>query len=435
MRYPVDALFRRKGRTVVTALGVGLATALVVILLSVSQGVETSSASLAAASGVDLLATSANTSITSGTFPPLAGAHGFPSRISAADPNVESASPWLVGSLVFANSSLFDASNRSPDGSGVPANWAPTSSGVVGWIPTANAGLEVPTVLDGPGFSGPGDPHYANGTYAGPSTHEVVLDQGLATVLDVGVGSLIWTSSQSVAGPSGLAGWFANATAFRVVGISGPFWLIPSALLGFFYLSELQSLYGGPLQADDATSLLLIHLRDPNTASQDQTTLATAFPGLTVLTTGDLLGAVESAVSLYRTFGTIIGVIGVVVATLFTTAVLVMSVDDRSREIALLRAIGYSRRVIARFVVEEALLLSLLGFAIGLPAGALGAVGLNSFLERLLAGLPAGFSFIALNGSVILGGLLEVLGVGLLASLIPAARAVSLPVVEELRAP
>ncbi len=435
MRYSLDSLRRRKGRTAVTALGIGLATSLVVILLSVSQGVQTSSSSLAAASGVDLLVASANTSLEGGAFPPLTGAHQIGSEVQRVDANVEGASPWLVGQLVFANASLHAASNLSRNGSGVPVGWTPTESGAVGWIPSDNVGLQTPQVLAGPGFDRTGDPHYANGSYTGPTTGEIVLDQGLATVLRVGVGALVWVATYSVGGPAELPGWFQNATAFRVVGISEPFWLIPSALLAFLYLSEFQSLLGGNAVTSDTATVLLVHLHDASTAPQDQTRLAIAFPTLTVFTVGNILGAVASAVDLYRTFGEVIGIIGIVVATLFTTTVLLMSVDDRSRELAVLRAIGYTRERIGLFVVEEAILLSLLGFAVGITAGALGAVALNAFLKGLVEGLPTGFSFISLDTTVLLNGLAEVLGIGLAASILPAARAVSLPVAEELRAP
>lgn len=435
MRYAFDALRRRKGRTVVTVLGIGLATALVVVLLAVSEGVQTSSASLAASSGVDLLLTSANTSLQSGTFPPLADAHALPRDVAQADPNVATASPWLVGELVFANQSLFNASAAAPNGSAVPAGWAPTSSGVVGWIPSDNGGLETPSVTSGPGFTAAGDPHFANGSYGGPFTHEVVLDGGLAAVLHVSVGERVWVDPSSVTGPTGLSEWFANATAFTVEGLSGPFWLLPSALLGFFYLSELQSLLGGPTQSADTASVVLVHLNDPSRATTDQTILTAAFPTLTVFTLSNILGAVASAVALYRTFGTLVGGVGVVVATLFTTTVLLMSVDDRSREIALLRAVGYARGTIGRFVVEEALLVSLFGFAVGLPLGALGALGLNAFLSRFVVGLPHGFSFISLDAVVVASGLAEVLVIALVAAIAPAARAMTLPIAEELRAP
>ena len=436
MPYSVDALRRRRGRTAATALGIGLATSLVVILLAVSEGVQASSASLATASGVDLLVTSANTTLSEGTFPPIPAAHRLSGEVRAADPNVQGASPWLVGDLVFANTSLYAASNRSvAGGPPVPASWGPTESGTVGWIPGENVGLDTPPVLSGPGFSDPGDPHYANGTYAGPRTGAVVLDQALATVLGVGVGSTVWASAQGAAGPADLPGWFANATALTIVGISGPFWLIPSALLAFLYLSEAQELSGGHAVTSDTATLLLVHLHDPSAATTDQARLETAFPGLTVFTLSNILGAVASAVALYRTFGEVIGVVGVIVATLFTTTVLLMSVDDRSREIAVLRAIGHSRATIALLVLEESMMLAALGFGVGLAGGIVGTYALNDVLARLVTGLPAGFSFVSLDLNVVLGGLLEVLAVGLVASILPAGRAVSLPVAEELRAP
>jgi len=86
-------------------------------------------------------------------------------------------------------------------------------------------------------------------------------------------------------------------------------------------------------------------------------------------------------------------------------------------------------------VVEEGVLLASLGLLVGLPLAYLGAVGINEFLLRLLAGLPSGFSFVAFNASVILSGIGIVVAVGLLAAIAPAARAMQLPVAEELRAP
>ena len=69
---------------------------------------------------------------------------------------------------------------------------------------------------------------------------------------------------------------------------------------------------------------------------------------------GNIIDAINKVVDLYRTFGTLIGLIGVVVATLFTTTVLLMSVDDRRQEIALLRALGFSRPTIAGYVDADA---------------------------------------------------------------------------------
>ncbi len=218
-------------------------------------------------------------------------AHSLAADIPAADPNVATASPWLVSDLVFGNASLWGAANASS----VPPGWSPTGSGTVGWIPGDNTGIETPEVYNGSGFSVPGDPHYANGTYQGPRTGEIELDQGLAGVLGVSVGSSVWAAASAPTGPAQLAGWYANATAFRVVGITGPFWLLPSALLAFTYLSELQTLVGGASSSTDFGSLVLVHLHDPTLATQDQERIGAAFPGLTVFTLSDILGAIQHA--------------------------------------------------------------------------------------------------------------------------------------------
>lgn|GEM_PF-419234 len=435
MAYALHSVARRPGRSAITAIGIGLATALVVMLLAVSEGVEHSSATLAEASGVDLLVTSANTSLAGGSFPPVDHAHGLPAALRTADPNVAAASPWLIASLTFANDSLRARSAADPSGADVPSGWAPTGSGIVGWVPSYNIGLSTPNVLAGPGFSDPGDPHYANGTYAGPATHAIVLDQALSTVLRAGVGAVIWVAPTAPAGPADLAAWFGSATNFTVVGISEPFWLIPSALLAFTYLSELQAITGDASAGQDPASLVLVHLADGSDPSADQARLESALPGISVFTLGNILGAVQSAIDLYKTFGSLIGAIALIVATLFTTTVLLMSVDDRSREIAVLRAIGVARPVIVRYVVEEALVLAFLGFAVGFPLGVAGAIGLDRFLAGLVVGLPSGFRFVAIDATVSALALTEVIAIGLIAAILPAARAATLPVVQELRAP
>ena len=431
MRYAWDALRRRPRRSALTALGIGLAVGLVVMLLALSNGITASATELATQSGVDLIGAAAPISASSTAFPPIPNAHSLSARVPEVDPNAVTASPWLIADLVFGNASL----RAAADNGSVPSGWIPTGSGAVGWIPSDNGGLETPDLYNGSGFTAPGDPHYNNGTYNGTPTHEIVLDQGLAAVLHVSIGQPVWVSPTTPNSTDALPTWYANATEFVVAGVSGPFWLIPSALLAFTYLSELQSLLGSFYTHQDYASLLLVHLKDPTTVATDQAKLSTAFSDLSWITLSEILGAIQHVVNLYRTFGTLIAAIGIVVAALFTTTVLQMSVDDRSRELALLRAVGHTRAAVGLTVVEESILLAAIGFAIGLPVAYLGANAINLLLLSLVAGLPNAFSFVGFDAGVILDGLLLVIAVGLAAAIAPAARAMQLPVAEELRAP
>lgn len=434
MRYAWDAIRRRPGRSALTGLGIGLAAGLVVLLLALSAGVQTSATTLAYASGVDLLAASSaagNSGFLNGAPPPIPDSHPLASEIPTTDPNVVVASPWLIDDLVFGNQSLWAAANSSQ----VPTGWGPTLSGVVGWIPSDNTGLEVPPLYQGDGFNYSGDPHYARGAFNGSPTREIVLDQALAESLGVGVGDAVWAQPAGPPSNGSLQGWYANATPFVIVGVSGPFWLVPSALLSFVYLSELQSLVAAGSSSTDYSTLILIHLADPTDPSTDQSRIQRAFPSLTVFTLADILTEIQHVVSVYRTFGELIGAVGLVVAALFTTTILQMSVDDRSRELALLRAVGFRRARVGLFVVEEALLLSVLGLAVGLPVAWGSGLAIDSFLRRTVGGLPTGFSFVSFDGPVLLVGVGVVAAIGLAAAIAPAARAMMLPVAEELRAP
>ena len=130
MRYALDGLRRRPRRTALAALGIGLATSLVVALLALSAGIEGSASRLAIASGVDLLATSANTTIIAGTFPPVAQGPRVPSMPSNG-PTRTSPVPARGSSMTSSSGTPRSLPLRiSPrTGSEIPTSRAPDWSG------------------------------------------------------------------------------------------------------------------------------------------------------------------------------------------------------------------------------------------------------------------------------------------------------------------
>ncbi|MEW1752497.1 ABC transporter permease [Streptomyces angustmyceticus] len=114
-----------------------------------------------------------------------------------------------------------------------------------------------------------------------------------------------------------------------------------------------------------------------------------------------------------------------IIANTFT-----MLISQRSREIALLRAVGASRRQVVRSVLAEAALLGLVSSAVGFALGAGLAVGLRAVLDANGAGFP--------DGPVIIGpaAVLSSLGVGVvvtvLAAWLPSRKAAKIAPVEAL---
>ncbi|MDT0455315.1 ABC transporter permease [Streptomyces sp. DSM 41527] len=114
-----------------------------------------------------------------------------------------------------------------------------------------------------------------------------------------------------------------------------------------------------------------------------------------------------------------------IIANTFT-----MLISQRSREIALMRAIGASRRQVVRSVLAEAALLGLISSAVGFALGLGLAVGLRAVLEANGAGFP--------DGPVVISpaAVLSALGVGVvvtvLAAWLPSRKAAKIAPVEAL---
>ncbi|MFE7314591.1 ABC transporter permease [Streptomyces sp. NPDC057555] len=114
-----------------------------------------------------------------------------------------------------------------------------------------------------------------------------------------------------------------------------------------------------------------------------------------------------------------------IIANTFT-----MLISQRSREIALLRAVGASRRQVVRSVLVEAALLGLVSSVVGFALGAGIAVGLRAVMDANGAGFP--------DGPVVIGpaAVLSALGVGVLvtvlAAWLPSRKAARIAPVEAL---
>jgi putative ABC transport system permease protein len=119
--------------------------------------------------------------------------------------------------------------------------------------------------------------------------------------------------------------------------------------------------------------------------------------------------------------------IALFIGTISMLNTMIMSVFERTKEIGVLRAIGWGRWRVVKMIVMESLLLSIVGGVVG----TLGAVVLTQILSRLP--VAAGLVDANLAPSVIGEGFLIALGVGFLGALYPAYRGAQLLPTEALR--
>lgn len=108
-----------------------------------------------------------------------------------------------------------------------------------------------------------------------------------------------------------------------------------------------------------------------------------------------------------------------------------ITVAQRRREFAMLRALGASRRQVLGSVIAEALTLGVLASAAGIVAGLGVAKGINALFKAAGADIPT--SGIALAPRTVLIAVLVGVGVTLLSALTPALRATRVPPIAALQ--
>ncbi len=163
--------------------------------------------------------------------------------------------------------------------------------------------------------------------------------------------------------------------------------------------------------------------------------IAAVVPSGTEVVTGDVVyqeqkDSFGTAIGFITTFLLVFALVAVFVGAFIIANTFSMLVAQRTRELALLRAVGASRGQVLRVVLGEALILGLTGSVIGIGLGVLLAAGLQaavrSFGLEVTHDLPVSVSTIAIS-----------LGIGvvvtMLSAIFPALRAARVPPIAALR--
>ena len=151
------------------------------------------------------------------------------------------------------------------------------------------------------------------------------------------------------------------------------------------------------------------------------------YPGAAAITEPGQAIKVDTSSRLIISTGWIVSLLALIVGGIAVTNTMAMSVFERTREIGILRAVGWSVVRIGVMIVSETLSICLLALGVGCALGVLAA---DLFVSRsALSGLISpGFT-----ATTFAWGLAFALGVGLIGALYPTWRAVRLAPVAALR--
>ncbi|HEX9795359.1 MAG TPA: FtsX-like permease family protein [Anaerolineales bacterium] len=360
----VQSLWQRSGRTLLTLSAIALTVGAVMAMDAIIAGTAESMTSMATSAGSEIVIRQADVADTSLS----AIDQRLASRIAAL-PGVRSTSGMVLTALLDPASQSFLI--------------------VLGYSPNEYS-IQRFNMVEGQRISG---------------NHQIMLGSVYAEAASKDVGDTLEISG----------------ARFRVVGIyeTGIGW---EEMGGVVSLRDAQTLTGRP----NKVTLFSLKLERPTDAPALVDTINQQFPELHAALAGEFVEQMpdmesgEAMLNAISSLAILVGGVGILNTML-------MAVLERTREIGVLRTMGWRKRRIIGMIMNESLILSVIGGIAGLV--------LAFLLVNLLTQLPmVGAAFEASwSAGVFLRAGLVALGLGLIGGLYPAYRASGLQPVEALR--
>ncbi len=253
------------------------------------------------------------------------------------------------------------------------------------------------------------------------TSDDVVMDAGTASKYDFTVGQQVRILSAVAPRTFTISGIAEFGSAGNLAGAS----------LAAFTLPTAQAVVQEPGQFDDIAVVTAPGASKPAV----QRAIAAVLPaGVQVVTAQTLItentAAISQDLSFFSTALLVFAFISLFVGgfTIFNT--FSITVGQRTRELALLRIVGASRRQVFRSVLAEAAITGLVSSVIGLGLGVLAALGLEALLRGFGITLPAGS--LVFEPRTVVVGLAVGVGVTVVAAVRPARNAVRIPPIAAL---
>jgi putative ABC transport system permease protein len=179
----------------------------------------------------------------------------------------------------------------------------------------------------------------------------------------------------------------------------------------------------------DTTGWLVLQTTNPTDNDRVAKAIDAMFVNSTAETATDTEKAFNKAFA--AQFGNIALIVILVVGAAFVTILMIvgntmaLTVRERTREIGVLKTLGFTGGRILRLVLGESVLLALLGGLPGLALAALATVWLRPSVSNLLPGF-------ALTGDIATEAIILMLALGLITGIIPALNAMRLKIATAL---
>ena len=368
-------LFRRKGRTFLTLAGIAIGVAAIITLGAMAEGMREGYNSMARGSQADLVLSQADAMDVT-----LSGIDEEVGQILQSWPEVIDVDGMLMGNVQTEGSAYFYIFGYDPQG----------------------FAIDHFRIVEGQSLA------EARRVRGKP----LLLGRGAAQNLDKEVGDTLHMTGDT---------FRIMDSTFRIVGIyeTGTGWEDGGAVIT---QRDAQRLSGRPHQV----AMYGIKLRDPHQVEEVRAYLEEHFDEIDVSLSSEFGESLPDMQRMEEMTGQIV-FMAILLGVVSMLNTMLMSVLERTREIGVLRALGWQRRQVVSMILKEALVLGFLGGIFGLLLG-MGMVWSIKLIPSIGDMLEPVYGI-----GLVVQSMLVALVAGALGGLYPAIRATRMRPIEALR--
>ena len=181
----------------------------------------------------------------------------------------------------------------------------------------------------------------------------------------------------------------------------------------------------------DQITTIAIRINDISRISEISKELEN-IPDIQVVTMTQVMGTIMNLVGSARTLITSVIIVAIIISAVGIINTLLMSVNERTREFGMMKAIGASGLDIGRLVLIETLFITVIGGIIGLLLAMLGSSLIEAFVKGIIPYSPTGRLMAPEPGLIGLCLLFSVI-IGFVCGIYPAIRSSRLTPMEAIR--